>query len=212
MLSELLVNFARILLEIINELGYFGIFIGMTIESSFFPFPSEIILIPAGALVAQGKMNILAVFAAGLLGSLLGAWINYFIALYLGRKTIDLFITRYGKFLFIKKRHLEKSDGYFKKHGEITTFVGRLIVGVRQLISLPAGFSKMNFFRFSLFTAIGAGIWTIILIYVGYLFGANSELIKENMNLVTFGLILFCLIIILIYLLLKKYWRMNGKR
>ncbi len=204
MLGELFYQLIGDLLLIIKELGYIGIFIGMTIESSFFPFPSEVILIPAGVLVAKGEMTFILVFLAGLFGSLLGALINYFLALFLGRTTIDLLISKYGKVLFINKKKLKKSDDYFKKHGEITTFIGRLIIGVRQFISVPAGFSRMNLFKFCLFTGLGAGLWAIILICIGYFFGNNFEWINGNMNLITAVLLLFSLIAILIYLLVKK--------
>lgn len=163
------------LLSLIQSLGYIGIFVGMTIESSFFPFPSELILLPAGALIAQGKMSFLAVFVAGILGSVAGAWINYFLALFLGRKAFEALIEKYGQFFLLDKEKLEKTDNYFEKHGEITTFLGRLVFVVRQLISLPAGFSKMNFSRFTLFTALGAGIWTAILILLGMFFGSTAS-------------------------------------
>ena len=192
-----MLQFIEILLSLISRLGYFGIFIGMTIESSFFPFPSEIILIPAGALVARGEMSFIFVFLAGLLGSLVGALINFSLAFFLGRKTIDLLISKYGKFLFITKKKLKKSDNYFKKHGEITTFIGRLIIGVRQFISLPAGFSKMNLFKFCLFTALGAGIWTMILTYTGYFFGSDIDLTLKIM--ITLFLVFFSLIVVLVY-------------
>ncbi len=189
------------LLLIIKELGYIGIFIGMTIESSFFPFPSEVILIPAGALVARGEMSFFAVFLAGLFGSLTGAWINYFLALFLGRKTVDYLVGKYGKFMFITNKKLKKTDEYFRKHGEVTTFVGRLIFVVRQLISLPAGFSKMNFFKFSLYTALGAGIWTLVLILVGYFFGSAAQ---PMMKVITATLLTLSLLITLIYALTRK--------
>ena len=204
MAIELFSQFTIFLLNIINEIGYFGIFIGMTIESSFFPFPSEIILIPAGVLIANGKMVFSLVLIAALLGSLAGAMINFFLALFIGRKTADFLISKYGKFIFITKKGLKKSDDYFDKHGEITTFIGRLIPGVRQLISLPAGFSRMNFFKFILFTGLGAGIWSFILIYIGYLFGNNSLWLTENMNFVTFFALFFSLIVLIIYILYKK--------
>lgn len=196
-LSSLINNF----LLLINNLGYIGIFMGMTIESSFFPFPSEIILIPAGALVAQGKMNLLSVFIAGLLGSLVGALINFFLALYLGRKAVDILIEKYGKRFFISKESLKKSEKYFKKHGQLTTFVGRLIPGIRQLISLPAGFSKMNIFKFCIFTALGAGLWTLILIYLGYFLGNNALALRTNLSIIT---ILLACIIIIGYILYRR--------
>jgi membrane protein DedA with SNARE-associated domain len=203
-LSNLFQQLVAVLLDIINNLGYLGIFIGMTIESSFFPFPSEIVLIPAGALASQGKMSLFLIFISGLAGSMLGAWINYFLALFLGRTTIDFLVGKYGKFIFISDESLKKSDIFFKKHGQITTFVGRLIPVIRQLISLPAGFSKMNFLKFSIFTAIGAGIWASILIYIGYLFGNNSDLINQNMNIITIILLFFSAIFVITYILLKK--------
>ena len=197
------------LLAIIAKFGYLGIFIGMTIESSFFPFPSEVIMIPAGALIASGQMTFFWVFFAGLLGSLAGALINFFLAFFLGRRTINFLILKYGKFFLLGKKGLERSDIYFKKHGEITTFLGRLIPVVRQLISLPAGFSKMNLFRFCLFTSLGAGIWTFILIYLGYLFGNNSELIKANMNLIFLVISIFLLIILISYFIWIKFRNKN---
>lgn len=198
---ELFNNLINFILNLINELGYFGIFIGMTIESSFFPFPSEVILIPAGVLIAQGKMAFIIVFIAGILGSLAGAIINYFLALFLGRITIDLLVDKYGKFLFLTKNKLHKTDVYFEKHGEITTFVGRLIFIVRQLISLPAGFARMNFFKFLLYTFLGSGIWALILILIGYLFG-NAEGIIFQM--ITGILLMLGLIISVIYYLKSK--------
>ncbi len=206
MFEEFLLSLIGSLLMIIKELGYWGIFLGMAIESSFFPFPSEVILIPAGALVAQGEMVFFWIFIAGVMGSIVGALINYFLALYLGRTTVSLLISKYGKAFFLNKKKLGKSDEYFRKHGEVTTFIGRLIPGIRQLISLPAGFSKMNLFKFSLFTALGAGLWSAILIYVGYFFGTNTEMIMGN---ITYFLLLFSLIIITIYVLLK---RKNNKK
>lgn len=191
-------------LSIIEKLGYFGIFIGMTLESSFIPFPSEAILIPAGALIAKGNMSFAPVFIAGLFGSLFGALVNFFLALYLGRTTIDLLISKYGKIFFINKNKLKKSDNYFRRHGEVTTFIGRLIPVIRQLISLPAGFSKMSLFKFCLFTSLGAGFWTLILIYVGYLFGNNAIWVNQNKNLLTMSTLLFSSIILIMYFLLNK--------
>ncbi|RPH39458.1 MAG: DedA family protein [Burkholderiales bacterium] len=202
MFPEFLFAAVEAFLLVINQLGYIGIFIGMAVESSFIPFPSEAILIPAGALVARGEMSFLLVLFAGLSGSMVGAMINYFLALFLGRTTIEMLISKYGRLFFIKQKHLKKSDDYFNKNGEITTFVGRLIPVVRQFISLPAGFSRMNLLKFSLFTALGAGIWSVVLICTGYFFG--SQISGELKIYITLSLLIFVSIILLIYIILKK--------
>jgi len=204
MLTELLSQFINFLLSVINELGYLGIFLGMVVESTIIPLPSEIILIPAGVLIAKGEMNFMIVLLAGTLGSLIGAIINYFLALFLGRAAIDILVSKYGKILFVNKDKIKNSEVFFSKYGGITTFIGRLIPGTRHLISLPAGFLRMNFSKFCLFTILGAGLWSTILILVGYFFGSNSDLISNNMGIVNILLVLFSIIIIFMYIFLKK--------
>lgn len=203
-----MLNFLSSLIEsilaIISDLGYLGIFIGMTIESSFIPLPSELILIPAGALIAQGKMSFIPVFLASVLGSVFGALINYYLAFFLGRKTIDILVKRYGKFLFINEKNLKKTDVYFKEHGEATTFIGRLIPLARHLISLPAGFARMRLDRFVLFTALGVGLWTLVLISIGYFFEGEFNPILKIALAVIVG--------IFIIRLLVSYWMKNGKK
>jgi membrane protein DedA with SNARE-associated domain len=172
---------AQQLVDLIFAWGYLGIFIMMAIESSFIPFPSEIVLVPAGYLAAQGEMSMAAIMAAALAGSLVGAFVNYYLAKTLGRR----FLLRYGRYFFIKGETLLKMEAYFKAHGHISTFTGRLIPGVRQLISIPAGLAKMNLGEFALFTFFGAGIWALILVLVGYFIGENQELIKEYLREIT---------------------------
>jgi len=203
MVVSILSQIIEFLVNIIDSLGYFGIFIGMTIESSFFPFPSEIILIPAGVLVARGEMFASLVFLAALLGSLTGALINYFLALHLGRKVVNKLIFKYGKIFLISEKNVLKSERYFEKHGEITTFIGRLIPVIRQLISLPAGFSRMKLSKFCFYTALGAGIWSAILIYLGYFYGENQELINQSLGSLTFIILLAALIIIVVYVIIN---------
>ena len=212
MLSELFIAFQNILnyvVELMSSFGYAGIFVLMAIESSFIPFPSEIVLVPAGILVKRGQMNFFIVMLAGVLGSLAGALINYYLAYFLGRKSVNLLIKKYGKIFFLDEASLIKTDVFFKNHGEITNFIGRLIPLIRQLISLPAGFAKMNIFKFSFYTVLGAGIWSFILIALGYWFEDNIELIHENLYYITLLLILLSLIIIIIYIIYmrrKRLW------
>lgn len=204
MLSEIFHQITDLLVETVGSLGYFGIFILMTLESSFIPFPSEVVLIPAGVLVAKGEMNAIFVLLASTLGSILGAFINYFLALYLGRKTVNHLIFRFGKIFLIEEKHIIKSEKFFIKHGEIATFIGRLIPMIRQLISIPAGFSRMNLLRFTFFTALGASIWSVILIYMGYIFGENMDLIQENLTSITIGIVLISVIIIGVYAIIHN--------
>ena len=151
----------------------------MTVESSFIPFPSEIVMIPAGFMAARGEfypggyaLGALALgVACGICGSLLGAWINYYLSAKLGRP----FLYRWGKYFFLPPDKLMRAEGLFREYGEVTTFVCRLIPVVRQLISIPAGISRMNRARFSLFTAAGAGLWVTLLAVLGYWFGTTTE-------------------------------------
>ncbi len=204
-LADLINNLIELILLIVKTSGYFGIFIGMTIENTFFPLPSEAILIPAGALIAQGQMTFIPVFLASMLGSLVGSTINYLLALYLGRTVVLFFVDKYGRFLFLNKETIKDTDSYFKKHGEITTFIGKLIPIVRQLISLPAGFAKMNYSRFLLFTGLGAAVWTIFLVTIGYFFGGDSHPIVKIGTAIILAL---SFVIVVIYFIRRK----NRKR
>jgi len=183
---------AQVLVDVIFEWGYLGIFIMMTIESSFVPFPSEIVLIPAGYLASQGDMNIGMIMSAALGGSLVGAFINYYLALTLGRKLLQ----KYGKYFFIKENALDKMDSYFKKHGHISTFTGRLIPGIRQLISIPAGLARMNLVEFSLYTSLGAGLWALILVLLGYFIGENQELLDSYLKQITLSIVALVIVLV----------------
>ena len=196
MLREL----AADLVELIFEWGYLGIFILMTIESSFIPFPSEIVLIPAGYLASKGEMNMGLIMASGLGGSMAGAFINYYLALLLGRKIL----CRYGKYFFINENAIEKMDNYFEKHGHISTFIGRLIPGIRQLISIPAGLARMNLAVFSIYTALGAGIWAFILVILGYAIGENQELIDTYLKQITATVLLTLVLLASWYAYMQK--------
>ena len=188
-------QFSQNLVEWIFHLGYLGVFLLMVIESSFIPFPSEIVLIPAGYLAYLGKMNIFMILLSAVLGSLTGAYVNYFIALYLGRR----FILRFGKYFFISKKSLAKLDTFFQNHGHISTFTGRLLPGIRQLISIPAGIAKMNLIEFSIYTALGAGIWSLVLILLGYFIGKEQALLQHYLQEITTGVLLLATLILVWY-------------
>jgi len=194
-----IINF---LVETIGSLGYTGIFLLMFLESSFFPFPSEVVMIPAGYLAFKGEMNIYLAILWGALGSLAGALFNYYLSMTLGRKAV----LRFGRYFFMDEMKLQKVEHYFKEHGHISTFSGRLIPGVRQYISLPAGLGKMNIFVFSLYTTLGAAIWVAILALLGYFLGENEVLIKEYLHIIMAVTIIAVFIIATVYMKLKKVW------
>lgn len=190
------------LAETVLALGYSGIVVLMAIESSLIPFPSELVMPPAGYLIHEGRMSWLPVIAAGIFGSMLGAWFNYFLALKLGRP----FLLRFGKYVFLKPEDLDRVDMFFARHGEITTFIGRLLPVVRQLISLPAGAGRMHFGKFTLYTALGAGIWVVILTWIGWLVGRNQEMLKSYLQSASIWLLGGAAV--LVYAYIKWYrWR-----
>ena len=156
--------------------GLVLVFVFMAVESSFIPFPSEVVMIPAGFLAARGELGLapaaalVAAILVGILGSLLGAFVNYYLALWVGKP----FLLKYGKWFFVKPEPLNRACEVFNRYGAATTFVCRLIPVIRQLISIPAGISRMPLGSFALFTGLGAGIWSAILALVGFWLGRTA--------------------------------------
>jgi len=185
----------------VGQWGYPGIVMLMALESSFFPFPSEVVIPPAAYLAAGGQMNIGLIILSGILGSLAGALFNYWLAVQFGRPLFE----KYGRYLLVSRRSLEKADRFFERHGHISTFIGRLLPGIRQYISLPAGLARMNLFVFCAATALGAGIWVSVLAALGYWFGRNEQLILQNLHWVSLALLVGCA------LLTFFYWRLRGR-
>jgi membrane protein DedA with SNARE-associated domain len=162
------------------NISYGSIIALMTVESSFIPFPSEIVVPPAAWKAAKGELSMTGVLLSSTLGAVLGALFNYYIALIFGRKMIYRFAaTRAANMLMIDVAAVKKSETYFRKHGRLSTFIGRLIPAIRQLISLPAGLAKMEMRSFLLFTAAGAGIWNIILALLGYFLYSQKETLEK---------------------------------
>ncbi len=188
------------IINIVNMFGYTGIFFMMLLESSIFPLPSEVVMLPAGYLCAKGEMNIWIVIFMGTAGSIAGALCNYYLAVKLGRKLI----MKYGHYFFFKPEKLIRVEIFFKKHGSFSTFTGRLIPVVRHYISLPAGLARMHLGVFCFYTGVGAGIWVSILTFLGFYFGQNEALLKEQLHIVSMYILLFIAIMIALYVWFQK--------
>jgi membrane protein DedA with SNARE-associated domain len=193
------------LVDTIGAMGYTGIFLLMAMESSIFPIPSEVVMPPAGYLVQQGKMNMALVILSGTSGSLVGAYANYFVARWLGRPLA----IKYGRYVWITEEHFNRVESFFLRHGEISTFIGRLLPVIRHLISIPAGIARMNHLRFTLYTTVGAALWVSILTWIGYFIGQNQELIVEYSHEAVLGVVLFSALLVAGYVAVHR--RKNRK-
>ena len=196
------------------HMNYGSITALMTIESSFIPFPSEVVIPPAvyvasdpnSAVYATDNyiVNVLLIVLFGTLGALLGAIINYFLSMWLGRAIIYKFAdSKLGHLCLLSREKVEKAEAYFNKHGKMSTFIGRLIPGIRQLISIPAGLCKMHFGWFLFYTFLGAGIWNCVLALIGYITHGQADLIDKYSHELSVA-ILILLGIAILYFVLKK--------
>src|SRR5512146_431500 len=192
------------LVNTIGAMGYPGIFILMAMESSVIPIPSELVMPPAGYLAHQGEMNFLAAIVCGTVGSLVGAYANYFAAHYLGRPLL----LKYGKYVWITEEKFAKVERFFQSHGEISTFIGRLLPVIRHLISLPAGLAGMHHWKFSLYTLLGAGIWCTVLTTIGYIIGKEQALIMRYSHQALVGVVIFSAVLIAVYV--RRHRRKNA--
>ena len=199
MLAEL----TQWLVDAVLDLGYPGIFLLMAVESSFIPFPSEVVLIPAGYLVAKSEMHMGLVMLMAVMGSLVGALVNYYLARWLGLPLLR----RYGRYVFISEVTLDKLEHFFEAHGHISTFSGRLVPGIRQLISIPAGLAGMRLPPFLGYTALGAGLWSFVLVLLGYFIGENQALIHSYLKEITAGVFLLVVLLLVTY-----FYRLRKKR
>lgn len=184
----------------VNHIGYFGIFIGMFVESTLIPIPSELIMIPAGLAASRGLMNVYILNFVGIAGNIAGAVFSYYLALKVGNPVL----LKIGKYFFVKEETILKIEKYFNNHGPISVFIGRLLPGFRHFISLPAGLAKMDIKLFFIYTTLGSAIWTSILTFLGFTIGENQQLIEENLKELVIGVGIFCLVIVVIYIAVKK--------
>lgn len=196
-----------------QNMNYYTITLLMTVESSFIPFPSEVVIPPAAYIASKegSDLNIFLVVLFGTLGALLGAYINYALAFYLGRPILHKFAdSKIGHLLLLSSEKVQKAENYFQTHGKTSTFIGRLIPGIRQLISLPAGLAKMNLITFTLFTFLGAGIWNSILALIGYLAEGKADLINTYSHEIGYGVMGLVALIGIYYLF--RYFRKKRKQ
>lgn len=200
-----MMTFVNFLLDISATLGHWGVFLLMTLESSFIPFSSELVVPPAAYLAREGELNIYLVVIAGVLGSLFGALINYYLAYYLGRPIVYKLVNgKFGKVFLLSEAKLKRAEEFFAKNAATSTFIGRLIPGVRQLISIPAGFVGMNIWSFIFYTLLGATPWIIFLAYQGYLVSMYKEFFVQYVYEISIGAVLFFGSIYLFIRYLKK--------
>lgn len=176
-MTETLIDYIEAMTAYAPVWGFALIVFFMTIESSFIPFPSEVVMIPAGFLAARGELSFgspmldaTVAVLAGTAGSLAGAYVNYYLAVWLGQP----FLVKYGKYFFLPEKNLERAEELFREYGAGATFVCRLLPAIRQLISIPAGLAKMPLGAFTLWTGLGAGLWVIVLTGAGYYFGSTT--------------------------------------
>lgn len=204
-----------------ENMNYFSITALMTVESSFIPFPSEVVIPPAVYVANRADsslnvtssytLNILLIILFGTIGAIFGAVINYLLAMWLGRPIIYKFAdSKIGRLCLLSGEKIQKAEDYFNEHGEMSTFIGRLIPVIRQLISIPAGLAKMNFWSFIGFTALGAGIWNIILAILGYIAHGQADLIEKyshEISIVIFALLAVCVL----WFIAKKIFKKRKK-
>jgi membrane protein DedA with SNARE-associated domain len=202
-----------------NNMNYLSITLLMTVESSFIPFPSEIVIPPAAYVAGKEDstlhatdsypINVLLIVLFGTIGAMLGAIINYLLAMWLGRPIIYAFSdSKVGHLCLLSSEKVKKAEDYFNDHGKVSTFVGRLIPGIRQLISIPAGLSKMNFGQFLLYTFLGAGIWNIVLALLGYIAHGQMDLIhaySHELSIAIMALLAVAVIYFIAKTIIKRY-------
>ena len=202
-----------------NNMNYLSITLLMTVESSFIPFPSEIVIPPAAYVAGKEDstlhatdsypINVLLIVLFGTIGAMLGAIFNYLLAMWLGRPIIYAFAdSKVGHICLLSSEKVKKAEDYFNDHGKVSTFVGRLIPGIRQLISIPAGLSKMNFGQFLLYTFLGAGIWNIVLALLGYIAHGQMDLIhaySHELSIAIMALLAVAVIYFIAKTIIKRY-------
>jgi membrane protein DedA with SNARE-associated domain len=200
--------------NLLNDLNYFSVTVLMTIESSVIPFPSEVVVPPAGYMAAEGTMWLPWVIFFATLGSVLGAVCNYVVSYYVGRPVVYRFVnSRLGHLCLLNQEKMERAEAYFDRKGAIATLLGRLLPGIRQIISIPAGLAKMHFGRFVLYTAIGSSIWNCILAVLGWYLQKLVPLSRLNEAVTRYERpIVIALVALVAVIVMAAVWKNWKKR
>jgi membrane protein DedA with SNARE-associated domain len=206
-LAQLIQQFIDYFINLVIEGGYFTVFITMTLESALILIPSEVVMPFAGYMVYLGKLNFVLVGLIASLANLLGSIVAYLIGFYGGRPLIK----KYGKYILIREHHVDMTEKFFHKYGEITVLVGRCLPIIRTFISLPAGFGKMNFIKFIIYTFIGSLPWNYALAYAGFALGDNWEIILSYIRYLDI-VVLLAIIALIIWLIVRKVQRRKQQR
>lgn len=196
----------NLLIESVDSMGYPGIFFLMALESTVVPIPSELVMPVAGYLIQQGRMDFGLTILSGATGSLFGAYLNYFASRWLGRALV----LKYGRYVGLNAEHLTKVERFFYSHGDISTFVGRLLPVVRHLISIPAGLARMGHLRFSTYTGVGSAIWATVLTAIGFILGERQDLVERYAHQAVICAVAFSAILVLLYIIAHR-WRLKVK-
>ncbi|MGP4952873.1 DedA family protein [Psychrobacter sp. T6-1] len=195
-------------LSIMAKFGYFGIIFAMFAENVFPPIPSEVIMPAAGFAASKGDLSLVLVILAGTLGAVLGALPLYYLGRVFDQERLAAFTDKYGKFVFVKAQDVMSANDWFDRHGKMAVFFGRMVPGVRSLISIPAGMNKMAIVPFLALTALGSSIWTTVLTLAGYYLGQNYEII-EGVLAPYSKIIGIAIVIVIIGLVIKR--RLNDQ-
>ena len=197
--------FALWLVNFVHEVGYLGLFLAMGFGNMLVPIPVEAIMIPAGYLVQQQHMNFWLVIAAAVVGDICGSLISFYFAMHFGRRVL----VRWGKYIGFGQDKVDMLQNFFISHGEVSVLTGRLVPGLRHFMAFPAGLSHMNVKRFVLYTGAGGGLWSGILVFLGYLIGDNKELVNRYLPYVEGAVIAGVVVMIVVYV--KRHRRQKKE-
>ena len=195
---------AEWILGFMNSLGYPGIVLLMIAENLFPPLPSELILPAAGFAAAQGKLNLMGVVLAGALGSVLGTLPLYYLGRIVNEERLVVWADRYGRWLTLRGKDIRKADDWFDRHGPKAVLFGRMIPGIRSLLSLPAGMSEMPLPSFLIYSAIGSGLWATLLAGAGYLLGNNYEVVEQYVSPIGTGVVALLVVSSVVWIVWRR--------